>query len=135
MGHATAKMTGRYFDLLADNGAGTAAVASLLEVEDGPTETPADTRRAGPAYGLTLDEEKRFRPPSELLAALTERYSNIAIETILDMSEAAVWMMLNRAGTRRGNRILSSLDDWQAVIIRAEPQAELSRRQASEVTQ
>ena len=59
---------------------------------------------------------------------LTERYSNIAIGKILDVSEAAVRMMLKRAGILRASRILSSLDDWQAAIIRAELKAELARR-------
>jgi hypothetical protein len=122
MGDMTAKMTGRHFDPLADNEAGTVAVASLLGVEDGPTETPADTRRAEPAYSLTLDDERRFRPPSDVLAVLTERYSNIAIGKILDVSAAAVWMMLKRAGIRRTNRVFSSLEDWQAAIIRADPE-------------
>ena len=43
MGHVTSKMTERYFDPLADNGAGTGAVASLLGVEDGKAETPPET--------------------------------------------------------------------------------------------
>ena len=77
---------------------------------------------------MTLDDDKPFRPPAEMLAALTERYSNIAIGKILDVSEAAVRMMLKRAGIRRANRILSSLDDWQAAIIRAELKAELARK-------
>ena len=41
-------MTERYFDPLADNGAGTGAVASLLGVEDGAAETPPETT-AGPS--------------------------------------------------------------------------------------
>ncbi len=128
MGHVTSKMTERYFEPLADNGAGTAAVASLLGVEDGAADSPAETERAEPGGGLTLDEEKPFRPPSEMLVALIERYSNIAIGKILDVSEAAVRMMLKRAGIRRANRVLSSLDDWQAAIIRAELKAELARK-------
>ena len=41
-----------------------------------------------------------------MLAALTERYSNIAIGKILDVSEAAVRIMLKRAGiTRLGHLI------------------------------
>ena len=63
-----------------------------------------------------------------MLAALTERYSNIAIGKILDVSEAAVRMMLKRAGIKRANRVFSTLDDWQAAIIRAELQAELTRK-------
>ncbi len=63
-----------------------------------------------------------------MLAALTERYSNIAIGKILDVSEAAVRMMLKRAGIRRANRIETRLDDWQAAIIRAELKAELARK-------
>ena len=55
-------MTKRYFDPLADNGAGTGAVARLLGVEDGAAGTPAETARAEPNGGLTLDEEKPFRP-------------------------------------------------------------------------
>ena len=128
MGHVTSKMTERYFDPLADNGAGTAAVAALLGVEDGVAETPAGTTLGKIGPGLTLDEDKPFRPTSEMLAALTERYSNIAIGKILDVSEAAVRMMLKRAGIRRANRVLSSLDDWQAAIIRGELKAELARR-------
>jgi hypothetical protein len=64
-----------------------------------------------------------------MLAALNERYSNIAIGKILDVSEAAVRMMLKRAGIRRANRVFSSLDDWQAAIIRAELKAELARKE------
>ena len=63
-----------------------------------------------------------------MLAALTERYSNDAIGKILDVSEAAVRMMLKWAGIRRVSRVLSSLDDWQAAIIRAELKAELARK-------
>jgi hypothetical protein len=63
-----------------------------------------------------------------MLAALTERYSNIAICKILDVSEAAARMMLKRAGIRRVNRVISSLDDWQAAIIRAELKAAVARR-------
>ena len=133
MGHVTSKMTERYFDPLADNGAGTAAVASLLGVEDGATETPTETSRAESNGRLTLDEDKPFRPPSEMLAALTERYSNIAIGKILEVSEAAVRMMLKRAGIRRVNRVSSTLDDWQAAIIRAELKAELARRDKAKV--
>ena len=55
-----------------------------------------------PRPGLTLDDDKPFRPTSEMLAALTERYSNIAIGKILDVSEAAVRMMLKRAGIQAG---------------------------------
>lgn len=106
MGHVTSKMTERYFDPLADNGAGTAAVAALLGVEDGVAETPAGTTLGKIGPGLTLDEDKPFRPTSEMLAALTERYSNIAIGKILDVSEAAVRMMLKRAGIRRASRVL-----------------------------
>ena len=128
MGHVTSKMTERYFDPLADNGAGTAADASLLGVEDGAAETPASAARAESNARLTLEDDKPFRPTSEMLAALTERYSNIAIGKILDVSEAAVRMMLKRAGIRRANRVFSSLDDWQAAIIRAELKAELARK-------
>jgi hypothetical protein len=128
MGHVTSKMTERYFDPLADNGAGTAAVASLLGVEDGAVETSAETTRSKSNGGLTLDEDKPFRPTAEMLAALTERYSNIAIGKILDVSEAAVRMMLKRAGIRRASRVFSTLDDWQAAIIRAELKAELARQ-------
>jgi len=53
-----------------------------------------------------------------MLAALTERYSNIAIGKILDVSKAAVRTMLKRAGIERANRILTSLDDWHVAIIR-----------------
>jgi hypothetical protein len=67
-------------------------------------------------------------PSSQTLAGLTERYSNVAIGKILDISEAAVRRMLKRAGIRRANRVFSSLDDWQAAIIRAELKAELARK-------
>jgi integrase len=62
MGHVTPKMTQRYFDPTADNGAGTGAVASLLGVEDGVTETPAETTRIESNGALTLDDDKPFRP-------------------------------------------------------------------------
>ena len=68
---------------------------------------------------MTLEDETPFRPPSEVLGALTERYSSIAIGKIPDVSEAAVRMMLKRAGILRASRLFSSLDDWQAAIIRA----------------
>ena len=84
--------------------------------------------------GLTLDDDKPFRPTSEMLAALTERYSNIAIGKILDVSEAAVRMMLKRAGIRRANRIETRLDDWQATIIRAELKAEIARKDTANGT-
>ncbi len=83
---------------------------------------------------MTLDDDKPFRPTPEMLAALTERYSNIAIGKILDVSEAAVRMMLKRAGIKRASRVLSSLDDWQAVMIRAELKAELTRRDKADGT-
>jgi hypothetical protein len=41
--------------------------------------------------------------------------------------------MLKRAGIRRANRIFSTLDDWQAAIIRAELKAELARRDKAKV--
>ena len=40
-----------------------------------------------PRQGLTLDDEKPLRPRSEMLAALTERYSDIAIGKILNVWE------------------------------------------------
>jgi hypothetical protein len=128
MGQVTSKMTERYYDPLADNGAGTGAVARLLGLEDGAVEAPTETTRAKSIGRLTLEDDKPFRPEPEMLAALTERYSNIAIGKILDVSEAAVRMMLKRAGIRRANRVLSSLDDWQAAIIRAGLKAELARK-------
>ena len=51
MGHVTSKMTERYFDPLADNGAGTGAVASLLGVEDGAAEAPAEQLGSSLAMG------------------------------------------------------------------------------------
>jgi hypothetical protein len=63
-----------------------------------------------------------------MLAALTERYSNIAIGKILDVSEAVVRMMLKRAGITRASRLETRLDDWQPAIIRAELKAELARK-------
>jgi integrase len=63
MGHVTSKMTERYFDPLADNGAGTAVVDSLLEVEDGAVEASTETIRAKANGRLSLDEDKPFRPP------------------------------------------------------------------------
>jgi hypothetical protein len=77
---------------------------------------------------LTLEDDKRFGPTVEMLVALIEGYSNIAIGKILDVSKASVRMMLKRAGIRRANRVFSSPDDWQAVIIRAELKAELARK-------
>jgi integrase len=134
MGHVTSKMTERYFDPLADNGAGTGAVASLHGVEDGAAETPVDLTRAESNGRLSLDDEKPFRPTAEMLVALTERYSNIAIGKILDVSEAAVRMMLKRAGIKRASRIETRLDDWQAAIIRAELKAELARKENAKRT-
>jgi hypothetical protein len=134
MDHVTSKTTESHFDLLADTGAKTGAVASLLGVEDGVAETSADTSRAESSGGLTLQEEKPFRLPSEMMAALTERYSNIAIGKIQDVSEAAVQMMLKRAGVSRANRVFSSPDDWQATIIRAELKAELARNEKAKGT-
>jgi hypothetical protein len=128
MGHVTSNMTERYFDPTADSGAGTGAVASLLGVEDRAVEPPPGTTRAGSQSKLTLNEDKPFRPTPEMLAALTERYSNVAIGKILAVSEAAVRMMLKRASIKRSNRVLSSLDDWQAAIIRGELKAEVARK-------
>jgi hypothetical protein len=127
-------MTECYFDPLADNGAGTGAVASLLGVEDGEIVTPAGTPRDESNGRLTLDDEKPFRPSSEMLAASTERYSNIAMGKMLDVSEAAVRMMLNRAGIMRTNRVFSSLEDWQAAITWAELKAELVRKEKASGT-
>ena len=79
--------------------------------------------------GLTLDDDKPFRLSSEMLAGLTERYSNFAVGKILDVSEAAFRMMLKRAGIRRANRVFSSLDDWHLAIIRAELKAEMVRKE------
>jgi len=62
---------------------------------------------------LTLDDEKPFRPTSVMLAALTERYSNIAIGKILDLSEAGVRLMLKRAGITRANRISAGSDRFR----------------------
>jgi hypothetical protein len=69
-----------------------------------------------------------------MLAALAERYSIIAIGKIVDVSAAAVRMMLKRAGVRRANRVFSSLDDWQAAIIRAELKVELAREEKANAT-
>jgi hypothetical protein len=134
MGHVTSKMTERYFDPGADNGAETAAVCALLGVEDAAGEAPLDTTRTDSDGGQTLDEDKPFRQPSEVLAALIERYSNIAIGKVVDVSEAAVRTMLKRAGIRRASRVLSSLDDWQEAIILAELKAELARREKANGT-
>ncbi len=57
------------------------------------------------------------------------RNHGIAIGKILDVSEAAVRMMLKWPGIRRAKRVFSSLDDWQAAIIRAELKAELAREE------
>jgi hypothetical protein len=69
-----------------------------------------------------------------MLAALTERYSNIAVGKILDVSEAAVRMMLKRAGIRRANRVFTSLDEWRAAIMTAELKAELARKDKADGT-
>jgi hypothetical protein len=63
-----------------------------------------------------------------MLVALIERYSNIAIGKILEVSEAAVRMMLKKAGIRRANRVFSCLDEWRAAIIRGQLKAELARK-------
>jgi hypothetical protein len=68
------------------------------------------------------------------LAALTERYSNISIGKILEVSEAAVRMMLKRAGIRRAIQISSSLDAWQAAMIRAELKSELAQKDWAHAT-
>jgi hypothetical protein len=41
-----------------------------------------------------LDKDKPFKPPWEMLAALTERHFNIAIGKILEVSVTAVQMIL-----------------------------------------
>ena len=69
--------------------------------------TPMETTPVEIGPGLTLDDDKPFRPTSDMLAALTERYSNIAIGKILDVSEAAVRMMLKRVGIRWAIRVFS----------------------------
>ena len=69
MGHVTSKMTERYFDPLSDNGAGTAAVASLLGVEDGAVEGPTETTPSKSNGRLTLADEKPFGPTPEMLRA------------------------------------------------------------------
>ena len=128
MGHVTSKMTERYFDPGADNGAGTGAIGSLLGVEDCNAETQTESTPDEIRPGLSLDDNKPFRPTSEMLDALVERHSNIAIGKILDVSEAAVRMMLKRAGIKRATRISTSFDDWQSTIIRAELKAEFARK-------
>jgi hypothetical protein len=62
MGHVTSKMTERYFDPLADNRAGTGAVASLLGVEDGAAETAWDSTQADSNRRLTLNDTSRSVP-------------------------------------------------------------------------
>ena len=109
-------------------------MASLLGVEDGEVGATGETALAKSNSRVTLDEDKPLRPTTEMLAALTEQYSNIAIGKIVDVSEAGVRMMLKRARNGRENRGFSSLDDWQAVIIRAELKAELARKEHSNGT-
>jgi len=87
-----------------------------------------------PRRGLTLDEDKPFRPTSEMLAALTERYSSIAIGKMVDVSEAAAGMMLKRAGLTRANRVFLSLDDRRAAIFSAELTAESGQKQKAKRT-
>ncbi len=67
-------------------------------------------------------------------AALSDGYSNIAIGRFLDLTDAAVRIMLKPAGIRRANRVLSSLHDWQAVIIRAELKAKLAQKDTANGT-
>jgi hypothetical protein len=62
-------------------------------------------------------------------ASCNDLYSIIAIGKIRDVSEAAVRMMLRRAGVRRANRVCLFLYDWQAAIIRAELKAQLARKE------
>ncbi len=57
-------------------GRGLRAVASLLGVEGGKAETRPEASQVEPGGALTLDENKPFKPASEMLAALTEPYSN-----------------------------------------------------------
>jgi hypothetical protein len=89
---------------------------------------PAEAAAAESNGALTLNDDKPFRPTSEVLSALTEGYSNIAIGKILEVSEAAVRKMLKRAGFISANRVFSALDDWQATIISGELKAELARK-------
>jgi hypothetical protein len=87
--------------------------------------------------GSLLDDQiaPRWVTFRRSVLALTERYSNIAIGKILDLSEAAVRMMLKRAGIRRANRVLSSIDLRQAAIIRAELKSELARKATANGTE
>ena len=55
------KLTDQYFNPLADNAAGTGAIALLLGVEDGAAESPAETTRADANGRLKLDDDKPFR--------------------------------------------------------------------------
>jgi hypothetical protein len=43
-------------------------------------------------------------------------------------------MMLKRAGIRRANRVCSSIDDWQAAIIRVELKANVARKDKPNAT-
>jgi hypothetical protein len=61
--------------------------------EDRAVEASAKAQAAESNGRLTLQDDRPFRPPTVMLAAPTERYSNIAVDKILDASEAAVRMI------------------------------------------
>ncbi|MFO0892822.1 MAG: site-specific integrase [Isosphaeraceae bacterium] len=128
MGHVTSKMTDRYFDPKADNGIGTDVIARLVGVPDTAPGTPCEHEAGQASRALSLEEGRPFRPTQAMLAALAERYSNIAIGKILRISEKAVRDRLKRAGIKRADPVTTVIDDWQVAIIRAELRAELSRR-------
>jgi hypothetical protein len=71
MGHVLSKRTERYFDPLGHNRAGMGAVASLLGVENCAAEFPEGSIQTIAGSWLTLGDHKPFRPPTEMVGALT----------------------------------------------------------------
>ena len=130
MGHVTQKMTERYYDPSADDGKGTQAMAALIGVEDRTDEAVPAPRPGTRIEASASIEREPVRPTAELLGSLSERFSNIAIGSILGVTEAAVRKALKRMGIERAKRIRSNLSECEAALVRSEIRLAMERRGA-----
>ena len=123
MGHMTAGMTDVYTDVDAlDQGGSTAPLARLLGVADGEAaQGGAGEQPAATGQGLTLEEEEELRPTPALLAGMVQRYSNVLIGRICQVSEMAVRKWLKTAGIVRPKRVIKpDLPESQVALLRAD---------------
>jgi integrase len=133
LGHSSASMTELYTDAEAlDQGGHTEPVAGLLGMPagTGPANDGEEGRDQAQATPLaTPPGEGPLRPTPGLLAALVERFSNILIARICQVSEAAVRKWLKAAGIIRAKRCVSTEDvpAWLVALLRADLRAALAR--------